>query len=407
MDFLAQLVTAPLGFVWHYVLPFVGILGVLLFVHEWGHYIVARLCGVKVDTFSIGFGRELWTRTDRSGTKWRVNLFPVGGFVVVFGHIAPEDMPPTVTADEDGNVVEEPHKPFTEEEKKVAFYTKPVWQRMLIAFAGPAVNFLFAVLLLFCTYTFHGEYYTLPVMQQIVEGMPADEAGLQTDDLVVSVNGEKIERYNQLILNYTKPGIGVPLEFEVAPYLGDGKWSDETRKVTVTPMNHMIVDRFGFTHSEGRIGIFYPKQAAALQEHTVGSAAVQSFRAAWGVSKNMLDVIGQIVLGTRDAEEVGGVLRIGSYAGQVVEAGFMSVIMFMVTLSLSLCILNLIPLPVLDGGHMLIFAIEGIKGSPVSYEARNYALRLSVGLILAFFIFVTWNDLVHLNVIDYLVKLAS
>lgn len=459
------------SFLWTYLLPFVVVLSVLVFVHEWGHYIVARMCGVRVETFSIGFGKELFGFTDGAGTRWKFSLIPLGGYVKMFGDTDPASAGQTDTV-KDG---EEPPRPMTEEERRVAFFNKPVHQRAAIVFAGPAINFIFAIILLLGLFTTLGQPATPPQATGIVVGSPADEAGFEPGDTITSVNGEKIrsfEKFQRMIM----VALDTPLKVQV-----EGR-NAEKRAFKVTPEVVEVEDRFGFTHSFGRIGIIGPgnglgfkwfkkvdgqdvenpvQAKASLREiirqrpkeaftvtmelngkvqqirvapkadynrawlnpeqdtasdadmrsaalvlsdpateylidHNPLSATAAAFGETADISMRTLEALGQIFTGVRSPEELGGVIRIAAIASDTFWAGAASLITFMALLSINLGLINLFPIPMLDGGHLALYAVEAVKGSPLNEKAMDYLFRLGFVIIFALFIFVTWNDLSQL-----------
>lgn len=407
MEFLATYATKPFEFLWSYGLPFVLVLSVLVFVHEWGHYIVARMCGVRVEVFSIGFGRELFGMNDKHGTRWKFSLVPLGGYVQMFGDVDPTSSRHIdEVKDHDPEHDEDPPRPMTDEEKKVAFFSQPVWKRILIVFAGPAINFIFAIILLAGLYTVDGQPYIPPVAGSLMEGYPAAEAGIKVDDKFLTVNGVKVERF-QDIVSQVSLSLDSPVTVEVAGYLGDGEWSDEVRKVTIIPEIKEITDRFGFRHTSGRIGIMSPAGGYEQKEHTVLSATVAATQETYDMTAGALKAIWQMISGTRSTEELGGIIRIGAYAGEFAQAGIASLITFAALLSINLGLINLFPIPLLDGGHLAFYFIEVIKGKPLSEQSQEYALRFGLAIVLGIMVFATWNDLVQMNVIDYFVSLVS
>lgn len=397
-----MLISTPVEFMWNYGLPFVLILSVLVFVHEWGHYIVARLCGVRVETFSIGFGRELFGRTDKSGTRWKFSLLPLGGYVQMFGDVDPASAQNTVEVeDEQGRKHE-----MTAEERKEAFFAQPVGKRAVIVFAGPAINFIFAILILAGLYTFQGQPYTPPIAAKILEGSPADQAGMQPDDKIIAINGEKIKSF-QDVAQAVAINLDTEMKIQLVRYKGDGEWMDEPITLAITPELIVNEDRFGFRHSRGRLGIQSPSNVQEMQKHSLPGALVASVSETWSLTTGTLKAIGQMITGTRSTDELGGIIRIGAYAGEFAQNGFVSMITFAALLSVNLGLLNLLPIPMLDGGHLAFYAMETIKGKPVSERFQEYALRLGFVFLLGIMVFATWNDLVQMKVIDYFVALVS
>ncbi|MDD9899418.1 MAG: RIP metalloprotease [Alphaproteobacteria bacterium] len=401
MEYLDKFLAAPMSGLTDYVLPFVLVLGVLVFVHEWGHYIVARLCGVKVEKFSIGFGREIWGRTDKSGTRWKIGWMPLGGYVQMFGDVDPASVKTAEGVEEEDGI-----RPFSDEEKKVAFYSQSVGRRSAIVFAGPAINFLFAIVILTGLFWVKGEPYTPAVIGAVVENSAASSVDIQPDDKFIALNGKKIDRFEDL-----GPIIAVNLdemlEITLLRSVSPGVWSDTPITVKVRPKVIEETDRFGFRHTIGRLGVTSPKDAFELREHGFASAFVASLDETWRITASTLKSIGQMILGTRSKEELGGILRIGAYAGQFAKEGLVSLITFSALLSVNLGLINLFPIPLLDGGHLAFYAMETVKGKPVDERAQEYALRAGLVFLVCLMVFATWNDLVQMKVVDYVIALIS
>jgi regulator of sigma E protease len=402
MDLLQKLLTTPFEFLRDYGGPFIIVLSILVFIHEFGHYIIARLCGVRVLNFSIGFGKELWGRTDKHGTRWKFCLIPLGGYVQMFGDVDPASVRHTEgEKGADGTV-----RPFTDEEKKVAFFAQSVGKRAAIVLAGPAINYIFAIIVLALLYTFQGQAYVPSVVAKLIEGSPAEKAGIRVDDKIIAINGEPVTRFQE-VKRFITLNLDRELEITFVRSIGDRQWSDKSETVSLIPQVVQETDRFGFKHSTGRMGIVSPSSAFEVQEHSFGSAFVASLQETWRISVDTLYSIGQMVMGTRSAEELGGILRIGAYAGDFAQQGLIAFITFGALLSINLGLINLLPIPMLDGGHLMMYAFESLRGKPLSERIQEYALRVGVVFLLGIMLFATWNDLVQLNVVSYLVKLVS
>jgi regulator of sigma E protease len=398
-ELLQKIITAPFEFVRDYGGPFILVLSILIFVHEWGHYIVARLCGVRVDKFSIGFGKELFGRNDKNGTRWKLCMVPLGGYVQMFG-----DTDPASAHHAEGLKEGEKCRPFTEEEKKVAFYAQPISRRAAIVFAGPAINYIFAILILAGLYMFNGEPYQAPIAAAIVEGMPAEAAGIKPDDKIIAINGSKIERYDE-IRQHTAIAIEQELEFTVLRSIEKGKWSDKPVTIKVTPRQVVETDRFGFKHVLGRIGVIGPTGQFETIEHTPATAAAAAVRTTYRITADTLKALGQMIMGTRSTEELGGILRIGAYAGDFAQQGMVAFITFTALLSVNLGLINILPIPLLDGGHLMMYAMEKLRGKPLHERIQEYALRVGMVFLLGIMFLATWNDLVQLKVVDYVTSL--
>lgn len=389
-DLLHSFWSAPLSFLTTYVIPFVIVLSVLVFVHEWGHYIIARLCGVKVDKFSIGFGKEIFGWTDKTGTRWKVSWVPLGGYVQMFGDTDPAS----------AKHVDETKRPLTDEEKKVAFYTQSVARRSAIVFAGPAINFIFAIVILTGLYAIQGQPYAPPVVAKLVTGSPAEKAGILPDDKILALNGNPIERFQDMA-QYVSVNLNKPMAVKLVHSIGKDKWSDKPVTVEVTPALIEETDRFGFKNQRGRLGIVGPTNGFAMKKHTPVSAFIAANKDVWDITSSTLKALGQMIAGTRSTDELGGILRIGAYAGDFAQQGIVALISFAALLSVNLGLINILPIPMLDGGHLAFYAMEKIKGKPISERFQEYALRVGLTFLLGIMLFATWNDLVQLKVISY------
>lgn len=396
MELLHNFMSAPVDFLTGFILPFVLVLSVLVFVHEWGHYSIARLFGVKVETFSIGFGKEIWGWTNKAGTRWKISWVPLGGYVQMFG-----DTDPASARHNDSL-----KKPLTEAEKKVAFYTQPVAKRAAIVFAGPAINFIFAVGILTGLFALQGQPYTPPIAAQLVAGSPAEKAGIRPDDKVLSLDGRPVERF-QDIVQYVSVHLNKEIVMTLVHSAGKDRWSATPVTIRVTPELIEQEDRFGFKNQRGRIGMIGPSKAFEMRSHTLVSAFFAANREVWEISANTLKALGQMIVGVRSTDELGGILRIGAYAGDFAQQGIVSLITFAALLSVNLGLINLLPIPMLDGGHLAFYAMETVKGKPMGERFQEYALRVGLAFLLGIMLFATWNDLVQLKVLDYVKSLIS
>jgi len=403
MEFLQQFLSAPFDFLVHYGLPFVIVLSILVFVHEWGHYIVARMCGVKVETFSIGFGREIFGFNDKNGTRWKFSIVPLGGYVQMFG----DSDPASAGHDESVEGKEGKSRKMTAAEKKVAFYNQSLPKRSAIVVAGPAINFIFAIILLAGLYTVYGQPYVPPVAASLIADGPAERAGIQPDDKIVAINGNRIENF-QDIVTAVAVNLDQELDVTVVSMVDIGVW-DEANPTTLTmiPERKSVEDRFGFKHSKGLIGVVSPQGKSEVNEHSVLSATGAAVKETWGITTSTLKALGQMIMGVRSPEELGGILRIGAYAGEFAQAGIVSLITFTALLSVNLGLINLFPIPMLDGGHLAMYGVEALKGSPLNARIQEYAFRTGFAAVVFFMLFATWNDLVQLRVIDYLKNIVS
>lgn len=368
------------GGVLDFLVPFLVILTVLVFVHELGHYLVARRNGVRVEVFSIGFGPELFGWTDRARTRWKFSLIPLGGYVKMFG---------------DANAASAPGanlSQMSEEDKAIAFQHKRLGQRTWIVAAGPLANFLLAIVLLAGLFWIHGQPFTPPVIGAVQPDSAAEAAGLLAGDRIVAINGEPIERFEE-VQRIVRLHPQQPLQITV---LRDGTEA----VLRATPQRTDIEDNFGNRHEIGLLGV--SRSGVEYVRHGPIEATWRAAQETVALTLGTLEAVGQIISGSRSAEELGGPLRIAQMSGQVAEVGIVPVIWFMALLSINLGLINLFPIPMLDGGHLLFYAIEAVRGRPLGERAQEYGYRIGLALVLTLMLFATWNDLVQLRVVDFI-----
>jgi regulator of sigma E protease len=359
-----------------YVVPFLVVLTVLVFVHELGHYLSARRNGVRVQVFSIGFGPELFGRTDRAGTRWRISLIPLGGYIKMFGDM---DM---------SSVRTESPVAMTEEEKAVSFHHKRLAQRAEIVAAGPLANFAFAIVVLAIFFMTAGQPFTPPDIGQVQAGSAAERAGLQPGDVIVSVDGHSVERFEE-VQQLVSGNQGTPIGMVVRR---DGR----DMPLTVTPVVTQFTDIFGSEHRVGRIGVVHVGESHYVRRGPV-AALGQAVAETWNISAGMLTAVWQIIIQTRSSDELGGPLSIAHMSGIVAQGNPIDLIRFMAILSVNLGLINLFPIPVLDGGHLLFYSAEAIRGRPLGQRTQEYGFGLGLALVLMLMVFVTWKDFfVHL-----------
>jgi regulator of sigma E protease len=376
MDLLASVGT--------YVVPFLIILSVVVFVHELGHFWVARKCGVKVEVFSIGFGPELFGWTDRHGTRWKFSGIPLGGYVKMFGQAER-------VLEADGH-----ERDMSAAERAVAFHHKPVWQRAAIVFAGPAANYVLTMVSLAILYVAIGVvvFPQRSVIGEILPGSAAEQAELRVGDRILSVNGQPAELFEDLLAQVTGSN-GQPLQVLL-------ERGTEQLEVTVQP-------RLESVEGDGskkvyRLGL---RPAREYDPRPVAEAAVSAVTQTFQATGQILVVLWEMITGTRSSDELGGVLRIGKIAGDAAKQSYVDFLFLIPMLSLNLGLINLFPIPLLDGGHLTFYAIESIRGRPLGERAQEWGLRIGVAFVLGLMVFATWNDLVHLNVVDYIRNLVT
>ena len=369
---------------WFILIAFVCAIGPLVFFHELGHYLVAKLFGVGAETFSIGFGREIVGWTDRSGTRWKVGWLPLGGFVRFVG-----DENAASTPGAADNV--------PEELRAKSFHHKPVWQRFLIVLAGPAANFLLAILIFAAFFAALGFPRTPAVVTSIAPASSAQHAGLAPGDRILSVDGRATDSFEELASYVVlRPDEQVRLEI-----LRDG----ERRQVSTRLAREIELDRFGQRFEVGRLGVYaegreFVRLTPLELLPTAASYTVHLTRA-------MLDGLWQIISGRRSVKDLGGPIKIAQIAGQQASLGAFEFIQLLAFFSINLGFINLLPVPMLDGGHLLFYAIEAVRRRPVSLRAQDWAFRGGLAFILALLLFTTVNDLDSFGLWDRLERLIG
>ena len=353
------------------VLAFVAVIGPLVFVHELGHYLVGRWCGVKAEAFSIGFGPELFAWVDKRGTRWRVAALPLGGYVRFKGDMNAASMT-------DPAWLQMPAK-----ERAESFPAKPLWQRAAIVAAGPAINFLFAILII-ATFAFvHGESRTPAVAGVVEQGSAADAAGIQVGDRILSFNGRAMDTYTDMVM-YTRIRPGEPVDVVIDR--GGKRLEIQTRIGAV-----MEDDGFGQQYRVGRLGI--GASDPVVERVGLLRAPVVAIERTGQIVRTMVETLGQILGGGRSVKELGGPLKIAQVSGQAATLGLESFIFFAALISINLGFINLLPIPMLDGGHLLFYGIEAVQRRPVSPAAQEWAYRSGLALLMAMMLLVTFNDL--------------
>ncbi len=443
---------------WIYGGSFLLVLSILVFVHEFGHYIVARWCGVRVETFSIGFGKEIGGFTDKHGTRWKFSMVPLGGYVKMFGDVDPASAGKTENVTDGGEV-----RPMNAEERKGAFFAKSVWKRMAIVFAGPAINYIFAVIVLAGLYMFYGQPITPPQASAIIVGSAADKAGFEPHDVVLKIGDRKISRFED-VRREVAVKLDTPTMFVIER---DGK----SMEFMATAERQQSEDHHGFKQSRGLLGVVSPGNGIDIKyikavdgvavsdvnqtrkmllarmgqkftveldrgpiqekyliqpiaeknldmkdpdslgynslviangeidkfiKHGPVSAIGNAVAETYNITVSTLESIGQMFTGTRSATELGGIIRIGAIAGDMAQSGVIALITFTALLSINLGLINLFPIPMLDGGHLVFYAVEAIRRRPLSEQIQEYAFRFGLAILVGIMVFANLNDIMQL-----------
>jgi regulator of sigma E protease len=340
---------------------------------------VARWNGVKVEAFSIGFGPELWGFDDRLGTRWRVSAIPLGGYVKFFGDINEASAPDMAKA-----------AAMSEAEKAVSFIHKPVARRAAVVAAGPIANFVLAIVIFSLSFMILGRVITDPVITSVQAGSPAEQAGFEAGDIVRSIDGTKIESFTD-IPRLVAPSPGRQLSFVV-----DRQGEEIT--IPITPKLTERTDRFGNKQKIGFVGMANDSKEANLriERYGPGNAVVEAVKETWFIVARTFGYISDIITGRQSADQLGGPLRIAKVSGDVATLGVGALINLAALLSVSIGLLNLFPIPLLDGGHLVFYAIEAIRGRPLSERAQEIGFRIGFAIVLMMMVFATWNDVTQL-----------
>ena len=406
---LESLIIFPVSFI-----AFLCLLMIIVFFHEYGHFSVARLLGVRVDVFSIGFGKPILKWVDKWGTEWRISALPLGGYVKFFGDLnaasqAPAEaaQKPVTTQFPGPGEAEKIAGGMTEEERKVCFHFKPVWRRAAIVAAGPIANFILAVAIFAGLFMVFGRPIPEAIIGEVSEQSAAAEAGLEAGDRILEVDGRKLESFNPLYDIVLLSG-GREMQFLV-------KRGERELQIPVTPRRVESEDRYGNKIDVWQLGIRSDTSAVAFRTY----GPIESVREGFSELSRILNVtvrfLGKIIVGEEDVKQLGGPLKMAKYAGQSVMSGFddssyqepppfwvklrvslVDFIFLSAVVSISIGFLNLLPIPVLDGGHLLYYGYEAVAGKPLGARAQAFGFRLGIVLLASLMIFVTWNDINNL-----------
>ena len=369
-----------------YIIPFIILIIVVVFIHEYGHFYFAKRYGVGVTDFSIGFGKEMFGWNDKSGTRWKVCAIPLGGYVKFFG-----DRNVYSQADNEKII-----KEYSKEDQDKLFVLKPLYQRALIVFGGPLANFLLAILIFFSVYMFVGKDFTPAVINEVQKDSPAMVAGLKDNDIVVSIDGNKVKSIMEVskfimmstdeFINFTVNRSNQDLTFRVKPNVI--KSEDELgNKIN----KRMVGIKLGAYNNEVNHVKLGPTKALFYAVNEV-----------YYVSISSLKYIGSMLTGNGDSSQLGGPIRIAKISGQVAEFGILPFISLMAYISISLGLINLFPIPMLDGGHLMFYGIEKVLGRPLSQKTQEGFFRIGMFLLLSLMFFTTFNDLKDIGLFKFI-----
>lgn len=362
-----------------YLIPFLFVLSLVVFFHELGHFLVARWCGVRILVFSIGFGPELLGFYDRHGTRWKIAAVPLGGYVKFFGDESPASTPDSDRlASMDAN------------DRAQSFFFQPVRKRAAIVVAGPLANFLLAIAIFAGIFMLYGMQTMSPRVDEVQPDSPAAAAGFQPGDTVLAINGQKIESFadmQRVVADSAGETLAVTIE-------RDGV----QRVLKATPQLHEEKDIFGNVRRIGLLGIKRSPAPGDVKYQPVSppQAVWMGVQETWFVVDKTLTYIGRVIVGREAANQLGGPIRIAQMSGQVASISFAALVHLAAVLSVSIGLLNLFPIPLLDGGHLLFYSIEAMRGRPLSERAQEVGFRIGFAIVIMLMIFATFNDIVHL-----------
>ena len=373
-----------ISFILSYLIPFLILIMIVVFIHEYGHYYFAKKYGVGVTDFSIGFGKEIFGWNDKSGTRWKLCWIPLGGYVKFFG-----DRNVFSQADQ-----EELIKQYNDQDRKKLFVLKPLYQRVLIVFGGPLANFILALVIFFSIYTFIGKDFTPAVINEVQKDSPAMIGGLKQDDIILEIDGNEVQSIMDVSKYITMSSADI-IDFKVK------RFSDEII-LKVKPNTVFGEDNLGNKIQKRMVGIKLGAYNNEVNHVKLGpvKALYHAANEVIYVSTASLKYIGSMIIGKADTSQLGGPIRIAKISGQVAEFGVLAFISMMAYISISLGLVNLFPIPMLDGGHLMFYTFEKILGRPLSQKTQEGFFRIGVFLLLTLMFFTTFNDLKDLGVLQ-------
>ncbi len=367
-----------------YILPFIILIIVVVFIHEYGHYYFAKKYGVGVTDFSIGFGKEIFGWNDNSGTRWKICWIPLGGYVKFFG-----DRNVFSQADQEKLI-----QKYDENDRKKLFVLKPLYQRTLIVFGGPLANFLLALVIFFSIYVFVGKDFTPAVINEVQKGSPAMTGGLKENDIILEIDGNEVLSIMD-VSKYITMSTGDEIDFKV-------KRSYDDLVFKIKPNLVLSEDNLGNQIKKRIVGIKLGAYNNEINHVKLGptQAIYHATQEVYYVCISSLKYIGAMFFGKADTSQLGGPIRIAKISGQVAEFGVLAFISMMAYISISLGLINLFPIPMLDGGHLMFYAFEKVLGRPLSQKTQEGFFRIGLFLLLSLMFFTTFNDLKDLGLLN-------
>lgn len=369
---------------WFILIAFLLAIGPLVFFHELGHYWVARLFGVGAEQFSIGFGHEIAGWTDKRGTRWKVGWLPLGGYVRFVGDMNPASQP-------------DPDALVSPEQVAIAFHLRPWWQRFLIVLAGPVANFILAIAIFAAFFAVFGMPRTPALVGQVQHGSVAAEIGLQPGDRIEAIAGQNVDSFEDMRRVVSlRPDERVAISFE-----REGRQHEVEAKLG----EQEVTDEFGQKFRIGLLGVLGGERR--LEKLPIGQIFPEATSYTFSLTRSMIDGLMQIITGRRSTKDLGGPLKMAQIAGQQASLGAFAFIQLIALFSINLGFINLLPVPMLDGGHLVFYAAEGIRRRPVSERAQDWAFRGGLALLLALLLFTTVNDLASFGLFERLGRLIG
>lgn len=374
-----EYINTVFGFLGGSLLPSIIILSLLVFVHEMGHYLAGRWSGIRVMAFSVGFGPEIVGYTDSHGTRWKLSLIPLGGYVRFFGDA-------DVSSQPDSDELRD----LTPEERAQTLSGAALWKRAFTVAAGPLANFLLAIIIFAGVFGFNGKPVADPVVAEVRVGSAAEAAGVLPGDMLLALDDKAIRTFDDVI-RYISMRPEVPVVVKL-------QRGETEMLIDLVPRRTVNVDRFGNEHEVGQIGIIIDQQSSnfRVQELNWGQAVVEGVRQTGHIVTGTFEYIANVFTARMSADQIGGPIRIVETSGQMATLGVLALLNLAAVLSVSLGLLNLMPVPVLDGGHLLLYAIEALRGKPLRPATQEIAFRVGFAMILSLMVFATWNDISRL-----------
>lgn len=371
-----NMLAGSVGLVTGYIVPFLLVLTLIVFVHEMGHYLAGRWSGIGITAFSVGFGPELVGFTDRRGTRWKLSAIPLGGYVKFLGDDDPASIPDyeSVSA-------------LPEEVRKRTFLGAALWKRAVTVAAGPIANFVLAIAIFAVMFAIYGRQIADPIVAEVRPGSAAEEAGVRPGDLLVALDGSKVDTFDDV-----RRYVSVRPETKIVVTV---RRAGEDIDLPMVPKRTEIIDQFGNKVELGLIGIVTNQETGNFRIvhygplEAVGQGALQS----WHIVTGTFDYLSNLLTGRMKADQLGGPIRVAQASGQMATLGVAAVLQLAAVLSVSIGLLNLMPVPVLDGGHLMFYAVEAVRGRPVGPGAQEIAFRIGMALVLMLMVFATWNDI--------------